>query len=170
MGAIKGRTALLALLSLLVPLGCAALDQEAAARDVRDDSISRVTYGVSAPVLWDAVGGVLKKAGYQPGTLQEGALGTAVRCHGDTCDSVKVTVRSVDGKRRQLFARRSSYEGGNDIQVSSTDRAFDIEWVVLRQVDPKLASAIETNARQEAGEAQRRLETEGRPLLFSGIE
>ncbi len=86
----------------------------------------------------------------------DGVLRTNWRCSMGHCDRLEISDIAVGSIHAVVAAFRKAYDAG-DITVVETSRATDVEWELLKQLDPENAQRIEARANERA-DAQVRAE------------
>ena len=135
----------------LLAAGCASVQRSAAEQDLRNSAISQMAYQLPDSSIWTAVGSLLGEEGYRwtGNPTPNGVLRTHWRCGSSSCDALRITLGPAGLDGRSVTVLRTSHEIGDSI-VPQTERAFDVEWSLLRQLDPANASAIATAAQDGA--------------------
>jgi hypothetical protein len=141
----------LSLILLAAAGGCATARQTLLEHQYREAAIGRVAYSQPDDAIWKEVTALLKSEGYfwQASAWRDSVLRTDWRCRGDRCDSLVVSL-SNSGSERRVVASRTGYDTDADMKVPSTDRAYDIEWALLRRLDPDHARELESSTRVAA--------------------
>jgi hypothetical protein len=140
----------------LLSVACAGVEQKTIERNLRNEAVAGTVYKVPESAVWDGILAVLAERGYQwlGDEPREGVLGTDWKCGSDSCRALKVIVLPLNGNRRRVLVLRTTYDdtlGDNVVPV--TQRALDVEWALLRRLEPTLASSIKASATAGAVEA-----------------
>jgi uncharacterized lipoprotein len=151
MNNVTGKMSLMSGLVGLTLTSCVAARRDTYVDRFREQAASSFVYSASPRAVQEALTTLVAEDGYQTvdADSDDGVLRTNWRCSMGHCDRLEISDIPVGADHAVVAAFRKAYDAG-DITVVETSRATDVEWALLKTLDPDNARRIEARATQRA--------------------